>query len=50
MICNLDKVYITQYTNQGGGAWVYLFFEEKNFDFYFLSDYTVPATPKYISG
>ena len=51
-IVQISDLYIdiTQYTNQGGGAWVYPFFEEKNFDFRFLSDYMVPATPKYISG
>ena len=41
---------ITQNGNQGGVTWIYKVFEEKNFDFRFLSDQMVPATPKYISG
>ena len=42
--------YITQVANHGGGgAWVWGVFEEKNFDFHFLSDQMVLGGPKYIS-
>ena len=44
------KRYITQVGKQGGGASVNVIFEEKNFKIGFLSDHTVPATPKYIYG
>ena len=45
------SLHITQVGNQGGGfTWIYAFFEEKNFENRFLSDYMVPATPKYIYG
>ena len=35
---------ITQNGNQGGVTWINRFFEEKNFDFRFLSDQMVPST------